>query len=253
VIRTRNENNKENNLIKERELEARVCPIVEATEKLPEKISDALIKNNLSSPFDDKKPFHQSAFDYYMSNGMNKVRDNYFRIYENDGSFKLGDTPITIDDDNNIIIQGQKFMSTPGLWDLIMLNKPKKYTTHDLKQYRKINDLTNFRYNPRPTARASHKKTNKYKFLNRKLDTHLSDFDYDDNSSDSSIGFNGSGIILPSDIKSLEARLQLVCAERAAGNVKATTNEIVAILDEMLRQNHITRPEYNVVCEKLGC
>lgn len=248
AIRTRNENAKENNFIKERALEARVRPIVEATNKLPEKISDALIKNNVKSPFKENKPFHQSAFDYYMSPGMNKVRDNYFRIYEVDGQLRLGDVPIAIDDENNIIIQGQKFMATPGLWDLIMLNDPKKYTTHDLKQYRKINDLTNFRYNPKPTARASHKRTNKYKFLNNKLDT-LLDFDYDD-SSDSSMG---SGIILPGDIKGLKSRLQLVCAERAAGNVRATTNEIVAILDEMLRQNHITKPEYNVVCEKLGC
>ena len=80
--------------------------------------------------------------------------------------------------------------------------------------------------------------------------------DYDDYSDDSSVYFDGTGvtpIIIPSDIKSLKSRLQLVCAERAAGNVRATTNEIVAILDEMLRQNHITRPEYNVVCEKLGC
>ena len=258
VIRTRNENNKENNLIKERALEAKVRPIVEATEKLPEKISDALLKNNLVNPFQDE-PFHKSAFDYYMSSGMNKVRDNYFRIYENDGRLKLGDTDVIIDGNNNIIIKGKKFKSTQGLWDLIMLNSPKQYTAHDMDQYRKINDLTNLRYNPRPTARASHKKTNKFKFLNDKLDANPfrhAPLDYDDHSSDSSIGWEGLGIspiILPSDIKSLEARLQLVCAERAAGNVRATTGEIVAILDEMLRQNHITRPEYNVVCEKLGC
>ena len=257
-IRTRNENNKENNLIKERALEAKVRPIVEATEKLPEKISDALLKNNLSNPFQDE-PFHQSAFDYYMSSGMNKARDNYFRIYENDGRLKLGDTDVIIDENNNIIIKGKKFKSTQGLWDLIMLNSPKEYTARDMDQYRKINDLTNLRYNPRVTARASHKKTNKFKFLNDKLDVNPfrdAPLDYDDYSDDSSVYYDGFGvspIIIPSDIKSLQSRLQLVCAERAAGNVRATTNEIVAILDEMLRQNHITRPEYNVVCEKLGC
>ena len=205
-----------------------------------------------------------------MSNGMNKVRDNYFRIFEVNGSLNLGDQPITIDEDNNIIILGHKFEATPGLWDLIMLNDPKKFTEDDLEQYRKINDLTNLYYNPRVTAKASHKKTNKWKFLNERIERYPplprypppppnrgnNLMDYDDYSDDSSVYFDGLGItpiIIPSDIKSLKSRLQLVCAERAAGNVRATTNEIVAILDEMLRQNHITRPEYNVVCEKLGC
>ena len=200
---------------------------------------------------------------------MNKVRDNYFRIFEVNGSLNLGDQPITIDEDNNIIILGHKFEATPGLWDLIMLNDPKKFTEDDLEQYRKINDLTNLYYNPRVTAKASHKKTNKWKFLNERIERYPqvqrypapppnrgNNLDYDDYSDDSSVYFDGLGItpiIIPSDIKSLKSRLQLVCAERAAGNVRATTNEIVAILDEMLRQNHITRPEYNVVCEKLGC
>ena len=268
AIRARNENTKENNLIRERALEERVRPIVEATNKLPEKFSNVLAENSIKSPFKNK-PFHQSAFDYYMSNGMNKVRDNYFRIFEVNGSLNLGDQPITIDEDNNIIILGHKFEATPGLWDLIMLNDPKKFTEDDLEQYRKINDLTNLYYNPRVTAKASHKKTNKWKFLNERIERYPqvqrypapppnrgNNLDYDDYSDDSSVYFDGLGItpiIIPSDIKSLKSRLQLVCAERAAGNVRATTNEIVAILDEMLRQNHITRPEYNVVCEKLGC
>ena len=37
AIRLRNENNKENNLIKERAIEERFRPIINATEKLPEK------------------------------------------------------------------------------------------------------------------------------------------------------------------------------------------------------------------------
>ena len=63
----------------------------------------------------------------------------------------------------------------------------------------------------------------------------------------------GEGIILPGDINGLLERLQLVCAERAAGNIKATTSEIVAILDELLRKNYISKREYNVVCKKLEC
>ena len=260
VIRKRNENNKESNLIKERELEAKVRPLIEATEKLPEKISDALIKTNLTNPLhvldasskaNSTSPFHQSAYDYYMSNGMEKMRDKYFGIYEDDGVLKLGDAVIQIDDKNNIHINNRKFKTTQGLWDLIMLNKPKEYTNADLEEYRVINDMSNLRNNPRRTAKGSHKNTKKFKFLNRQIDVYPGLFDDEyGNSSDSSYGGYG---FLPSDINSLKERLQLVCAERAAGNVSATTPEIVAILDEILRQGHLSKPEYNVVCKKLGC
>ena len=63
----------------------------------------------------------------------------------------------------------------------------------------------------------------------------------------------GEGIVLPGDINGLLHRLRLVCAERFAGNIRATTPEIVAILDELLRQKHITKPEYNAVCDRLRC
>ena len=64
---------------------------------------------------------------------------------------------------------------------------------------------------------------------------------------------NGEGIILPGDINSLQKRFQLLIAEREAGNVDATTPEIVAILDEFLRRKRLTRPEYNAVCKELKC
>ena len=64
---------------------------------------------------------------------------------------------------------------------------------------------------------------------------------------------DGEGIILPGDINGLLQRLRLVCAEREAGNIKATTSEIVAILDELLRKQFISKAEYNVVCKKLEC
>ena len=63
----------------------------------------------------------------------------------------------------------------------------------------------------------------------------------------------GTGIILPGDINSLRSRFQLVCAERRAGNITATTPEIVAILDEFLRRKYISKEEYNVMCKGLGC
>ena len=187
----------------------------------------------------------------YTTKAMDKMRDKYYGIYESDGSLKLGDAEIRLDDKNNIYIKGRKFDTSPGLWELIMMNNPTQYTNADLDEYRKINDLTDLRYNPRPTKRAYHKNTKKFEFLNNNLDGGSTSDEYMD-SSDHLLSF-GDGIILPGDINSLKARLQLVCAERAAGNIEATTPEIVAILDELLRRNHLSKPEYNVVCKKLGC
>ena len=47
AIRERNENNKEHILLKEQELQEKFRPLVQATEKLPEKIVNALEKENV--------------------------------------------------------------------------------------------------------------------------------------------------------------------------------------------------------------
>ena len=56
---------------------------------------------------------------------------------------------------------------------------------------------------------------------------------------------DGDGIqFLPGDIKGLQAKLNLLLAEFRAGNTQATRNEIVYILDELLRRKQISRKEY---------
>ena len=51
---------------------------------------------------------------------------------------------------------------------------------------------------------------------------------------------------LPGDI-----RVYLLLAEARAGNKASTRNQIVAILDELLRQDFLTQEEYNAVCQKV--
>lgn len=222
-IRERNESNKESNISREREIEERLKPIVRATEESAEKVTAAL---QPSTPFE-----------FYSA--LVKNRDKYYSIYrQNDGSFKLGRMGIEIDGESNITISGKTFGYTSGLWDLIMLNDPPEdnYSDDELANYKEIAQLTDLVDNPRALgSRTYPKRTNKFKFLTRLLQ------------------HEGTGIILPSDINSLKERLQLVSAERAAGNIKATTPEIVAILDELLHQNYISKQEYNVVCSELGC
>ena len=54
---------------------------------------------------------------------------------------------------------------------------------------------------------------------------------------------DGSGIILPSDPSALLERFDLLVASKQAGNT-GVQNEIVSILDELLRQKVIDRNQY---------
>ena len=57
---------------------------------------------------------------------------------------------------------------------------------------------------------------------------------------------SGEGIVqfLPGDIKGLPMKLNLLLAEVAAGNRSSTRNEIVYILDELLRREMLSRKQY---------
>jgi len=57
---------------------------------------------------------------------------------------------------------------------------------------------------------------------------------------------SASGIFLPGDIKGLETKLNLLLAEFQAGNT-STRNEIVFILDELLRRKRMSRKEYTEI------
>ena len=58
---------------------------------------------------------------------------------------------------------------------------------------------------------------------------------------------HGNGVVqfLPGDIKGLETKLNYLLGEYRAGNRSSyTRNEIVSILDELLRRKRISRKEY---------
>ena len=58
----------------------------------------------------------------------------------------------------------------------------------------------------------------------------------------------GKGIqFLPGDINSLKIKLDYLLAEYQAGNTSATSSEIVAITDELLRRKVISKGKYNSI------
>ena len=131
-----------------------------------------------------------------------------------------------VDESSNIHVDGVEYEVTPGLWALVMLSSPKDYTNEDLVNYKHLVKQTNAMSHPRGVKRGISRPTTTYKWRYI-LQEH------------------GGGIqFLPGDIKGMTTKLNLLLTEFAAGNTSSTRNEIVYILDELLRRKKITREEY---------
>ena len=236
ALKVKSENEKALGLDQQEALQLQYNPIIQATKDSAKEIAREIKLNRTTTesvPEVWKKGFMKAPFEYYSPL---QNRDRYFGINRDGSAYTIGNHKIDIDSKNNISLNGKNYEGTPGVWELLMLNKPENYSEEDLSNYREIATQTDLYNNPKMENSSQRPKTtSKYTKFLQKWET------------------EGQGIILPGDIMGLVERLKLVCAEREAGNIDSTTSEIVAILDELLRKNHITRKEYNVVCKKLSC
>ena len=87
------------------------------------------------------------------------VYDTKFGIRKEKGHHYIGDTHVIIHRDN-IIVDNEKFISTPGLWELITAKKPKGNIGYeDMENYKMILLKTNalhHNYDPNnPSPRSS--------------------------------------------------------------------------------------------------
>ena len=135
---------------------------------------------------------------------------------------------------NNIFVDGKKFTGTPGLWELIMKNKPTNYTQEDLRLYGDLLFQTNAmnqdfnRTNPYPRASRG------YKWLSivGPIWAERTAKQY------------GSGVVvIPSDPNALLERLDLLLASQEAGHT-GVRNELVSICDELKRQGVLDTKAY---------
>ena len=177
--------------------------------------------------------------------------DKTFGLYDKDGVFYIGDSPVEIVDDN-ITIKGKEYEGTPGLWELLIMKRPNHtiYTPEDLVNYAKILHDTNamkHNHNPKSTKPKS-SKGQKYKEIIKPI--------WDDIYSGYSYLSSGNGVkrsettlsaakttVIPSDPNALIERLDLLLASKRAGNT-GVRNELVSICDELRRQNVIEKETY---------
>ena len=258
-LQQRNLNEKAQDLARDENLKEMFIPVVQSTAMSTEAITKELIplreevkhlNENLvatKEELDDDTMLASSSssssylnvLERYLTTGEKNKVDKYFSIQRtNDGHYMMGNKEVAIDKHSNIHVNGVEYKGTPGLWTLVVSIKPKysDYTADDYSRYGDLVRQTNVILHPRNvTARSRPTATWKWNHMLTPLQQPIKQE-------------NGDGIqFLPSDIKGLTSKLQLLLAEFAAGNRSSTRNEIVFILDELLRRKSISRKEYTEI------
>ena len=175
---------------------------------------------------------------YLMKFASKDGVDKTFGLYDKDGAFYMGDKQVLISG-NNLIVNDKEYQGTPGLWELITSKTPDPeiFTDGDYEQYQNILVETNaMRQNNDPTStKPKGSRGQKWRVYVKPI--------WDMYKTSEDIEKDGSGIILPSDPSALLERFDLLVASKQAGNT-GVQNEIVSILDELLRQKIIDRNQY---------
>ena len=228
-----------------REITEGLKPIREGgIEKLPEAMKP-ISKTTEEEKEEEKSPetLGETAYNYIHGEELYD-RDKTFGIhFGEDGNYHMGaqkgkdgvyrgnNKMITIAY-NNIYVDSEKFTGTPGLWELIMEDKPEKYTKEDLDKYGDLLFKTNAIYqnfdpkNSYPRANRGYKWQNIISLIWAERTAH------------------GKGVVvIPSDPNALLERLDLLLASQEAGHT-GVRNELVSICDELKRQGVLDTKAY---------
>ena len=195
-----------------------------------------------------KKPWNKENLDLYFGlNTQNK-----------EGKYKIGDKFVDFDGDD-IVVEGERFKGTPGFWALIISKNPSSddYTNEDKKQYKHLLIKSNAIFkdnNPNETRAKGNYQGNKWKEVINPIWKEIKPKPTEKRGKggkgkgkrqkDPKPGTSGTGLkILPSDPNALIDRFDLLFSSKKAGHT-GVKNEIVAILDELKRQEVINVNEY---------
>ena len=165
--------------------------------------------------------------------------DKTFGIYDRDGKFYIGDSPIEIDGDN-ITVKGTEYTGTPGLWELLIMKEPDKniYTDNDRAEYAEILKQTSaMKHGNNPASnKPKSSKGYKYKVIIKPIWEDMY----------GTVGRGLKTVVIPSAPDALVDRLELLLASKSAGNT-GLRNEVVSICDELLRQKVMSKSLYKKI------
>ena len=244
-----------------------LLPIKEGIEKLPRTISEGFPALGMTE--EELIKIGPIARKYIQSNlGRATTRAG---LYSEDDNLKIGYRPVKIENDD-IIINDERFKGTPGLWELITSNnipEKEKYNATDLRDYITIMNITKATYdkNNKRIGGKNNKMNNLIKPLvialekggGNKLVTEINkhfgleeetdeeeeyEEEYEEDALYPFTPTKGTGLkILPSDPNALIDRFDLLFSSKKAGHT-GVRNEIVSILDELKRQGVLKTNEY---------
>ena len=178
----------------------------------------------------------EQSYDRDRTFGIHSGKDGNYHMgitRDSKGQFRGNKKILTIAY-NNIYIDGEKFTGTPGLWELIMENRPnpKNYEKEDLDNYGELLFKTNAlrrNFNPDNSNPRSSKGYKWENILKPIWDAKMK---------------KGSGVVvIPSDPNALLERLDLLLASQEAGHT-GVRNELVSICDELKRQGVLDTKAY---------
>ena len=239
-----------------------LLPIKEGIEKLPGAISEGFPALGMTE--EELIKIGPIARKYIQSNlGRATTKAG---LYSEDDNLKIGYRPVKIENDD-IIIDDERFKGTVGLWELITskdIPEKTKYGAEDLAGYITIMHITKATYDKNNKRVGGNDKMNKLikplvKALEEdksgnKLITEINkhfgfeeeyEEEYEEEEEYTLSPTKGTGLpkILPSDPNALIDRFDLLFSSKKAGHT-GVRNEIVSILDELKRQGVLKTNEY---------
>ena len=242
-----------------------LLPIKESIEKLPGAISFPTYPA-LELSKEELIKIGPIARKYIQSNLGRKTTTA--GLYSENDNLTIGYRPVKIENDD-IIINDERFKGTPGLWELITsdnIPEKEKYKAEDLRDYITIMHITKATYDKNnKRIGGNNDKMNKLikplvialkegggDKLIKEINKHFgfeeeTDEEYEEYEEDALYPFTptkGTGLkILPSDPNALIDRFDLLFSSKKAGHT-GVRNEIVSILDELKRQGVLKTNEY---------
>ena len=222
-----------------------LLPIKEGLEKIPDITFPTYPAVEMTK--EEIEKLGPIATDALIKLASKKGIDKSFGLTVKNKKLHIGDKPITIKD-NNIIIDGEEYTGTLGLWELIISQEPQegKYTEDDYLNYINLLVQTNTIYqgnNPNQN-RAKSSGGDKWNKLISPVWEHIRESKKPLKRKRRQQDPTGSGLkILPSDPNALINRFDLLFSSQKAGHT-GVRNEIIAILDELKRQKVINVQDY---------
>ena len=185
------------------------------------------------------------AQEYLRKFATKTESDKTYGLYYKSGSFYIGNKPVIIVDDN-IVVDGEEYQGTAGLWELIVTKTPDPaiYTDEDYDNYAKLMVQSNALKmgNDPESNRPKSSKAKKWRNVLKPIWEKRRYFE--------GSGTGSATVIIPCDPNALLERLDLLMASKAAGNT-GVRNELVSICDELKRQNIIDANMYKKIMSSI--